>query len=1173
MAECRAHIQHSRGAKSLAQTRRGDGGASARPQEVGISGEAIALGVAGPSDLVGALSQAGSATRGRIIQSLQRQQGNAYVQRLVAAAREVPSAGSPATPSIQRDFVRDKFGRPTEFEFRIGTDLSEPFVRYAQSLVRAGPIDRRALRKLRRVALRKGTITDYERMFMAGLVRYTNGERLLALGTARSLTFSVRSISANLQMVIDLERAPLPARVAKPAAAGAAALVDLRIAKALPSLRRAQAAARAEIVRQSTPYGGQAQALVRFIRERELDAVEVLRAMLAAASDSMAEDKVMAGAVFVVARQVDHPLKDDLLSGRIKVDGLSPGRFLDLFFDPKMKGPPGMVYVAEADRRGLKGDTIYIPSSWRVDNLATRGGIIHELRHAESDKARQGGIPAVRDEANAYREAARYILASLAAQRGAARLRSAKQVAAASETTEVAALVLETLRDPGRYGPVLAPVLANVRRDVTLRLYLLRPREAAAKVDWLLSQGQADLEAHLDNLIRYNYRLEPTTVHEAGGGLAGESRISAIQPGSPQLQRTPDEPTGATSKNFAGSEGTVFQTADGGIQTRFFLYKREADKEKQIRGNLPAFTAQITKMNALLADSQYAVSQLFAWTDATSGFRLVLGRPTVYLDSNTIIEGNVGAVVHEMLHALAYSYARVAAQGTMARKGKPRQDVLAKMAETYVLLGATKPMKLASLGVTDPLVKDNTYALGHFMVDPWNWAKAKKPEHPWENYEELFASAFEGYMVNRRGLLRSIAKYSKMDPAIRPLGKTLLSLLADLASKKAVSGGYAVRDLAKAESEIERAGAPPQVIKTTGGGYVSPAVRGGGPGRSFPGGPTPTPLLYLVDPTTLKAAGAPARPGIGPPRPSIGPPSPAVAPMGAVQQQKATAPPATSNGTGSAGPAWEKTARSARAAQARGDTATAEKLYRNALVTAAEGAVFPAGVAPRKPAWEDICLDLKLGDVAETRPAEIPANEGNYWRWIYFGPSILRQSPSFSAAVMSHELVHVRQYQKMWDAYKQDPSSTKGAWADYRRRFSLRAAVLGPAELEAEVTGLGFLGRVTADEQVTLLRGLLLAYVRVASYVPPKGEAAPITTAAARPLIVDAFAKADPGLQARMGAAFWWALLEADPDKGRLQEVLRELQPVAQKGYADDRLRGLYDSYLEDKGLRFSGPR
>ncbi len=330
-------------------------------------------------------------------------------------------------------------------------------------------------------------------------------------------------------------------------------------------------------------------------------------------------------------------------------------------------------------------------------------------------------------------------------------------------------------------------------------------------------------------------------------------------------QPDPARASSAYEQQVAGKRGTVFQTTSNGIRVRFYLTNGELDKEKGIATKLAAMTGQIKKMNGLLTDQAYAVTQLFIWTGATTGFRLILGTPTIYVDSAYAVIGDIGSIAHEMGHAIANSYLRTSTAEVGTERGDRRRTMLQGIAEIYLALRATKAEKLGDLGVTEPGLLDRSVALGHFMVDPMNWTKSTKSEHPWDNYDEFFASAFEGFILNRKGLEKSIARFSKKDPAIAAPAKQLLLLLAQFQAAAPGKPLPAPKEPTKAEDEIARAGAVPAVEKKPEGGYRYPEVIGSRPGGSTPEAIVGPPLVYLVDPDTLANEGATLRRSIAGP--------------------------------------------------------------------------------------------------------------------------------------------------------------------------------------------------------------------------------------------------------------------------------------------------------------------
>jgi hypothetical protein len=347
--------------------------------------------------------------------------------------------------------------------------------------------------------------------------------------------------------------------------------------------------------------------------------------------------------------------------------------------------------------------------------------------------------------------------------------------------------------------------------------------------------------------------------HEAqrSGACDGTLQRSAA-PIELRRQKTPKaDPKAEPETVTSGRPGVVVETTRNGILVRFFVRAGDKNLADKIRPNLSALTAEIAKLNGMMADPKAAVTQLFIWDGATTGFRIVLGRATVYLDTKYAVAGDVGTVTHEVGHAIIDSYSRQSGQQGGSAEGAAVRNVMQKVADLYLQLKQTKTATFGELGIaSDVLPKDRSVALGHYMVDTSNWTKSREAEHPWDNFDEFFASAFEWFSRDREGLNTSIAKYSKKDAKIKPLGKELIALLEAIQTGKRPTKGFTIRDAKGTEEEIDRAGLPPTLVLKQEKGkdtFVYSAVTGSGPGRSTPEAVIRPPLLYLVDPESLKA--------------------------------------------------------------------------------------------------------------------------------------------------------------------------------------------------------------------------------------------------------------------------------------------------------------------------------
>ena len=112
--------------------------------------------------------------------------------------------------TIQRDTVMDAAGTtPVGYEFEVGVDSDEDFVKLGRKLSFVGPIHERGTQALRHYALNHhGTVNDKERMFIAGLRDAGNSSVLKATNVqgGAKFIFDLATIEANLQAVIDQER-------------------------------------------------------------------------------------------------------------------------------------------------------------------------------------------------------------------------------------------------------------------------------------------------------------------------------------------------------------------------------------------------------------------------------------------------------------------------------------------------------------------------------------------------------------------------------------------------------------------------------------------------------------------------------------------------------------------------------------------------------------------------------------------------------------------------------------------------------------------------------------------------------------------------------------------------------------------------------------------------------
>jgi len=342
------------------------------------------------------------------------------------------------TATLQRD---PKDSKPSSFEQDIPIDqiaynadgvnvssgITLDLLKAAQKLVSKGPITRvEDLQPLRKIALADQTISDAERLFLAGLLDAENAKRVAAIDLK-----SDTGPSLKLRFALDDDtekRLHAVEQLGRPAAG-----------KGTPE---------AQIQALASGRETNAKAIIQFAKDRKVKAADVLAAMQTAASDFTVGDMVAAGAAYAVAAAAVHPMADDLKAGRIKVDEMPLTQTEAAHYTPTASGGLG------------KGDTMYFKKTFDITNLFDRAVVIHELTHAGQDKARMKpeDVSATDLEPDAYIAGARYVLEELSALKGTARTAAAKKVADTWSRHDLFAAVIASRADKARLLPVLTAV-------------------------------------------------------------------------------------------------------------------------------------------------------------------------------------------------------------------------------------------------------------------------------------------------------------------------------------------------------------------------------------------------------------------------------------------------------------------------------------------------------------------------------------------------------------------------------------------------------------------------------------------------------------------------------------------------------------------------------------------
>jgi Domain of unknown function (DUF4157) len=404
-----------------------------------------------------------------------------------------------SSPVIQRYLTKRSTGDRWGFCWRgKRQNLTALFVKSAKKTLQRGkPISLGSLRVLRQLPLRKrGMLTDNERMFMAGLLDATNVTILksTAANRARCLSFKLSTItSANVRTVKDLGRPSVTRRFTPRHAANA-------------------------IRGYSGSNAAQTKALQAFALRHKIDLNDILAAMIRGASDSTPDDRLLAGLVYAVAAQAKHGQAANILTGQIKVDALTP---------QNMKSIPGAgtfaaFYVAEATGPGLKGDTLYMKTTFDIGKLEDRATAIHELTHAKQDEAKTKptNVSKVVAEGEAYREEAKYVLAAVAKGKTTQqKMRIARHLK--TDPVQRWAIMLEARRSYSKKD-AQAAILGSTQKNITRYPKLAFTRRRISK---LWKESVADLT------FEYNRRLRAVFGRKKPGRMAGHVGESYIREG------------------------------------------------------------------------------------------------------------------------------------------------------------------------------------------------------------------------------------------------------------------------------------------------------------------------------------------------------------------------------------------------------------------------------------------------------------------------------------------------------------------------------------------------------------------------------------------------------------------------------------------------------------------
>src|SRR5882724_738130 len=277
---------------------------------------------------------------------------------------------------------------------------------------------------------------------------------------------------------------------------------------------------------------------------------------------------------------------------------------------------------------------------------------------------------------------------------------------------------------------------------------------------------------------------EVTHVIQQGG-----DRVSAHGETS-LIQRSPG-PAANLELPWKKGDHSLFEVTSHGV--RVLTGVSSADGAR-IRKVIPKITERVSKDNKLIKDPAFQVKTVFI-ASTTTRFALLVGEPVLMLAP---VDADPETVAHEMGHAVFHALASIGA--SKAKDAAKSKNLTLQIADIFNRLADTKAATFKGLGG-----KDETHAIGLWMVDPSQVKAGGKVEHPWDDPDEFFASVKEAYQTDRSALVKSIEKAIRIDSKVKDPAKELIATLDDfLGSGKLTAASLSAKRLSEAETALGR---------------------------------------------------------------------------------------------------------------------------------------------------------------------------------------------------------------------------------------------------------------------------------------------------------------------------------------------------------------------------------
>jgi RHS repeat-associated protein len=255
---------------------------------------------------------------------------------------------------------------------------------------------------------------------------------------------------------------------------------------------------------------------------------------------------------------------------------------------------------------------------------------------------------------------------------------------------------------------------------------------------WLGRWTSPDPAGLVDGTNLYAYSRTEPIAHSDPGGEETEKQAAPHQ----QKRQTPQRPKIPQFPREYGGTYVKYYYVEG-IQFRVGVRKTEVQK---VETELTSIAKEVNRVNRLIPDEKFRVKTVIITGQARSGFRTLGGNPVITLAQH-LGEANASSASHEVAHAVL-DYLRSA-----------NNNVALQVSDINFRLKDTTPYRTITLDDGSTV----TPTVGQMMVDPTEWSKTTKLEHPWDDQDELFASGLKAYLAEKdhAGLKASIAVAAK----------------------------------------------------------------------------------------------------------------------------------------------------------------------------------------------------------------------------------------------------------------------------------------------------------------------------------------------------------------------------------------------------------------------------